>query len=299
MKRRENEMIPVLHRDMILFREALNYTAAETLFAQRLIEKDYFCTLLLYYLASADKALIFKGGTCLAKVHAGFYRLSEDLDFAISMPVISSRSARSRIAEGVKAAVAGLSEQSGVFKLIQPLAGANNSTQYIAVVAYQSALGDHEETIKIEVGLREPLLMPASNGSAQTLILDPVSGTAMIQPLSIPCLSFDEAIAEKLRAALSRRDPAIRDFYDIAYVARNLKFDPLRKNFLNMVSKKLAIPGNDPINISEARFNAIRQQLDAQLKPVLRTSEFTEFDLESSFRVAFEVAVKLGETSKG
>ena len=299
MKRRENDMIPVLHRDMILFREALNYTAAETLFAQRLIEKDYFCTLLLYYLASADKALIFKGGTCLAKVHAGFYRLSEDLDFAISMPVISSRSARSRIAAGVKDAVAGLSEQSGVFKLIQPLVGANNSTQYIAVVAYQSALGDHEETIKIEVGLREPLLMPASNGSAQTIILDPVSGKAMIQPLSIPCLSFDEAIAEKFRAALSRREPAIRDFYDIAYVARNLKFDPLRKSFLNMVSKKLAIPGNDPINISEERFNAIRQQLDAQLKPVLRTSEFAEFDLESSFRVVFEVAVKLGETSKG
>jgi len=40
MKRRENDMIPVLHRDMILFREALNYTAAETLFSQRLIEKD-------------------------------------------------------------------------------------------------------------------------------------------------------------------------------------------------------------------------------------------------------------------
>jgi predicted nucleotidyltransferase component of viral defense system len=299
MKRRENDMIPVLHRDMILFREALNYTAAETLFAQRLIEKDYFCTLLLYYLASTDKTLIFKGGTCLAKVHAGFYRLSEDLDFAISIPVISSRSERSRIAAGVKDAVAGMSEQSGVFKLIQPLVGANNSTQYIAVVAYQSALGDHEETIKIEVGLREPLLMPASNGSAQTLILDPVSGKAMIQPLSIPCLSFDEAIAEKFRAALSRRDPAIRDFYDIAYVARNLKFDPLRKSFLNMVSKKLAIPGNDPINISEERFNAIRQQLDARLKPVLRTSEFAEFDLESSFRVVFEVAVKLGETSKG
>jgi len=67
---------------------------------------------------------------------------------------------------------------------------------------------------------------------------------------------------------------------------------------LHRVPKKLAIPGNDPINISEERFNAIRKQLDAQLnKPVLRTSEFAEFDLESSFRVVFEVAVKLGETS--
>jgi CheY-like chemotaxis protein len=38
--------------------------------------------------------VILKGGTCLAKVHAGFYRPSEDLDFSISMPTESARSAR-------------------------------------------------------------------------------------------------------------------------------------------------------------------------------------------------------------
>ena len=71
------------HEDPVLFREAVNFTAAQTRFLPRLIEKDYFCTVLLNYLAAADDTLIFKGGTCLAKVHAEFYRLSEDLDFVI------------------------------------------------------------------------------------------------------------------------------------------------------------------------------------------------------------------------
>ena len=63
-------------------REAIRFTAEETGFAPRLIEKDYFCSVILEALAAADVPLVFKGGTCLAKVHSGFFRLSEDLDFS-------------------------------------------------------------------------------------------------------------------------------------------------------------------------------------------------------------------------
>src|SRR6058998_3393233 len=98
------EPLILLHADAGLFREAVNFTAAETGFASRLIEKDYFCTVLLQHLAAAVSGLIFKGGTCLAKVHAGFYRLSQDLDFAIPMPIGATRVARSRRAAGLKEA---------------------------------------------------------------------------------------------------------------------------------------------------------------------------------------------------
>jgi predicted nucleotidyltransferase component of viral defense system len=84
------------HQNPALFREAVNHTAAATGFSSRLIEKDYFCTVLLQHLAEAGCALVFKGGTCLAKVHAGFYRLSEDLDFVIPTPVDALRAERSR-----------------------------------------------------------------------------------------------------------------------------------------------------------------------------------------------------------
>jgi len=94
------------HEDAAMFRAALTYTAAQTAFPSRLIEKDYWCTLLLAHLAgNVPETMIFKGGTCLAKVHIGFYRLSEDLDFAVAMAVNATRSQRSRRAAQIKAGI--------------------------------------------------------------------------------------------------------------------------------------------------------------------------------------------------
>ena len=90
------------HKDPALFREAVTFTAAETGFVPRLIEKDYYCTVLLVYLAACGAGLVFRGGTCPAKVHAEFYRLSEDLDFVIPTPVDASRADRSRVAAASK-----------------------------------------------------------------------------------------------------------------------------------------------------------------------------------------------------
>ena len=66
-----------------------------------------------------------------------------------------------------------------------------------------------EETIKIEVGLREPLLTPMVKGQARTILLDPVSGKPLVPPVSVNCISRFEALAEKFRAALSLREAAI------------------------------------------------------------------------------------------
>ena len=71
--------------DPALLREAMTFTSASTGFGSRLIEKDYFCSVVLEYLATSDDDLLFKGGTCLAKIHGDFYRLSEDLDFTLPM----------------------------------------------------------------------------------------------------------------------------------------------------------------------------------------------------------------------
>jgi hypothetical protein len=56
--RREVRM-PDLHEDVPLFREALRFTQVQTGFAARRIEKDYFCTVLLAYLAESDPSLVF------------------------------------------------------------------------------------------------------------------------------------------------------------------------------------------------------------------------------------------------
>ena len=282
------------HEDPVLFREALNFTAAETGFSARLIEKDYFCTVVLRHLAAAGEGLIFKGGTCLSKVYAGFYRLSEDLDFEIPTPLDSSRALRSRSAAASRSAIGDVGKRLPGLGIIDPPRGANDSRQYIAVIGYASLLSQREERIKIELGLREPLLKPAMQGEARTLLLDPINGAPLVPSFPVSCLSWEEAMAEKLRAALSRREVAIRDFYDIDHAVRALGLRVRDPELIDLVRNKLAVPGNDPMDVSAARLSFLEPQVNTQLKPVLRNKDFAQFDLERAFATVAEVAAMLG-----
>jgi len=282
-----------IHEDLELFREAVRFSQPQTGFAARLIEKDYFCSVMLEYLAAFDTGLVFKGGTCLSKAYAEFYRLSEDLDFVIPTPTRSKRSERSKLAAGLKEAIVAIPREQQVIRIVQPLKGANSSRQYIAVVGYTSLISGQEETIKIEVGLREPLLTPTHNGSVRTILLDPVSGQRMVKPIPVRCIARIEAFAEKIRAALTRREVAIRDYYDIDHAVRQLGIRLDDTELVRLVRKKLAVPGNDAVDMSEVRMGALRRQFDAQLKPVLRDRDYAEFDLESAIEAVIEMAGRL------
>lgn len=282
--------VPSVHEDHALFREAIAFTAAETRFLPRLIEKDYFCSLLLHYLTTSVSALAFKGGTCLAKVHAGFYRLSEDLDFVIPTPVTSSRSERRALSAELKEAVTRLPGATNEFRIVEALKGANSSTQYVVSVGYTSLINRQDETVKIEVGLREPLLTQRVSGKAQTLLLNPFSGKPITPPITVQCISGQELMAEKLRAALSRREAAIRDFFDIDYAVRKLEFHPFEKAMIKLVRQKLSMPGNESVDMSRERLATLRRQLGTELKTVLREKDYREFDLDRAYRIVTEVA---------
>ena len=283
------------HEDPPLFVSALRFTAAETGFPARLIEKDYFCSLVLEYLARAESSLVFKGGTCLAKVYADFYRLSEDLDFVIPMPVEATRQDRSRRAAGLKGAVSQLPQAVSDLLVSEPLRGANTSLHYIGALAYRSVLGGGQETIKIEVGLREPLRMGPESCAVRCILLSPISRRTMVTPITSQCIAITEALAEKFRAALSRREVAIRDFFDIDYAVRILGVQPEDAEFVALVRAKLAVPGNGPLNASTARLAALRRQLGPELRPVLRERDFREFDLERAFGIVAGMASRLSE----
>lgn len=282
-----------LHEDDAMFQEALAFTAAETAFSARLIEKDYYCSVLLEYLASVGDLLVFKGGTCLAKIHTDFYRMSEDLDFVIPMPMGASRKERSSKVVGIKNAIVGLTRHIPTFSVAQPLTGSNNSTQYISIIHYISAITHQAENIKLEIGLREPLLTPVLDGTARTILLDPISDQPIIQPISLKCLSLNESLAEKFRAALSRREAAIRDFLDIDYAIRKLNFNPADPGFIELVRRKLAVPGNDRIDVSAQRLAALRRQIDTELRSVLRPKDFEDFNLERVFAPVAALAEKI------
>jgi len=281
------------HEDVDFFRESILYTATATGFTSELIEKDYFCSILLSYLYGDETPLVFRGGTCLSKIFGEFYRLSEDLDFTISVPFDSPRSLRRKKIESVKKVVGRISDSLSIFSLSQNLIGRNNSTQYIAQVQYQSHIKPSPATIKIEIGLREEILTMPQKGLVKTLLFNPFTRNTVVPEFSVMCLSLDEAYAEKIRAALTRAELAIRDFYDIDYAVRKMGLDLSKEGLVELVRKKLAVPENDPVNLDLPQKEMLKAQLNTELKPILREEDFQQFNLDRAFNLVAEVRSKL------
>ena len=272
-----------IHEDADLFAEAINFTSATTGFAARLIEKDYFASVLLRHLCSGSADLVFKGGTCLSKVYWSFSRLSEDLDFSVAVPIDATRGQRRAAASSMKQAVGAIPTTLRAFRLEEALRGFNVSTQYVSVLSYESRIIEEAEKIKLEIGFREPLLLDAVALEARTLLLDPVDGEAMVPAFVVCAMAESEAYAEKVRAALTRREPAVRDFYDFDYAVQTGHLQPEAADFVALVRQKLAMPGNEGIDVSDTRREQLVRQLEAELRPVLRPADFEAFDFDRAF----------------
>ena len=196
--------------DHDVFREALAYSEATTGFPAILIGKDYYCSLVLQHFFDRDTSLVFKGGTCLAKVYAGFYRLSEDIDLIIPAATDTSRDQRRAEIEPVKQLFTKLPTEVPGAAISEILTGHNESRQYIGYLEYPSSVIDRQERIKIEIGIREPLLSPAIPKTAHTIIANPFSKQSLIPagcfavPFNISRLS-DKDAGEVIRAAMDFR----------------------------------------------------------------------------------------------
>ncbi|MCX6125824.1 MAG: nucleotidyl transferase AbiEii/AbiGii toxin family protein [Proteobacteria bacterium] len=270
------------HLDTEGFRAAVEYTSRTTGFRMDLIEKDYFCSIALACLYTHDTPLIFKGGTCLNKVHVGFYRLSEDLDFSIPVNHGATRGDRRKAIEPVKVHLASFKTLVPALQLESELAGHNEGRQYTTVFSYMSIVTGKKGTIKFEVGLREPLLDKVLQASAQTLLMDPFKRSQLLSAATIFCLSTKEAFAEKIRAALARKDAAIRDLFDLDHAIRHKKIDMQDADLLDLARLKLNVPGTNAVDISQPRIDAMRRQLTTELQPVLRPSDFAVFDFDEA-----------------
>jgi predicted nucleotidyltransferase component of viral defense system len=273
-----------------IFREALSYSEAVTGFTASLIEKDYYCSLILHHVFNRDTPLVFKGGTCLSKVYADFYRLSEDLDLVIPVSVDTPRNQRRSTMNSIKGIFDELPMVIPKIAVSQVFRGHNESRQFIGSLEYPSAVINKKERIKIEIGIREPLLLPLVTGKTRTIVVNSFSGQPLLPIFKVHAMDMREAYAEKIRAALTRIEPAIRDLFDLFHAVRKMKLDIDDHNFLNMVKEKLAVPGNNPIDISQEYKRELRRQLEGQLRPVLRPADFDSFNIDEAFELIGRIA---------
>ena len=285
-----------IYKNSKYFEEAISFTFERSGFLLGLIEKDYYCSLILNYLFKDEKTnLVFKGGTCLSKVYADFYRMSEDLDFVIPVKPEISRNARKQLVKPVKQQLVNLINEYSCFSIQNELTGYNMSKQYIGVLSYNSVIESAKKLseIKIEIGMREELLKDAVWQKTSTLLIDPFRETEVIPDFKTQCLSIEEVYAEKFRAALTRKEPAIRDYFDIFYAASNLKIGFLDEKFIKLVEQKLDVPGNDSIDISDVRKKKLQLQIETELKPFLRPEDFNMFDLENVWKIIEQIMKKI------
>ncbi len=119
--------------------------------------------------------------------------------------------------------------------------------------------------------------------------MNPFTRKSLVPNIEVVTLSKQEAIAEKLRAALTRLEPAIRDFFDIDYLASQHMVDLKDRQLFKMLAEKLNVPGNPPIDLSPTRKEKLKTQIETELKPVLRPLDFEKFDLERVFRLTAQI----------
>lgn len=283
----------ILHKEPILFLSAIEFTAARTGFQPELIEKDYYCTLILKDLTThGNNPLIFKGGTLLAKVHAGFYRLSEDLDFSIPVSFSASRKERSLQAAFIKPFVNKISERLPVLTLEKQLTGSDESKQYNAEVNYESSLSKRRGRILIEIGLRDEMQTSPISGKINTLLLNPFNQMPYIPQFNFQCLTLQEAYAEKMRAALTRKKLAIRDFYDLDYALKNNVLHFEDKQFIQILKAKLSAVDFNLIEFDDEKLNFLRNKVFTELMPTLNQNQVINFNIENIISMLKNFATK-------
>jgi hypothetical protein len=190
----------------------------------------------------------------------------------------------------LKQAVEVLPRAVSCFSIIEPITGANDSSEYVGTIGYRSVVDGQINTIRIEISLREPLLTPATRGHARTMLLDPILSEPSVEPILIPCISKSAAVAEKFRAALTRQEAAIRDFYDVDYMVRKEAIQIEDKQLIRLVTEKLKVPGNGPVLLGKSRYVELQGQIETRLKPVLRDKDYSDFHLERAYRTVENMA---------
>lgn len=92
---------------------------------------------------------------------------------------------------------------------------------------------------------------------------------------------------------MTRTEPAIRDIYDIGVAIRAGGLNVNDNAFIDLIRKKLAVPGADAIDMSEDRIKLFNSQLETDLKPVLRSDDYAGFSVERTIAIIIDVMKRL------
>ena len=130
--------------------------------------------------------------------------------------------------------------------------------------------------------MREEHLLPPAKLDANTLLLNPFTNQTMVNPFQLSCLTLNETYSEKIRAALTRAKPAIRDYYDLHYATQFNIIDINNATLVELVRKKLTLPDAGMVSLDRDKIKLLQSRIESELFPTLKQQDLQTFDLEST-----------------
>jgi hypothetical protein len=244
------------------------------------VEKDFYLTRLIWALAQeVGDRLLLKGGTLLSKVDLGYRRMSEDVDLVIpglptrhgGMNAASTNPVRDALRRLVPVVGLRLENHNG-----EPSA---SGARVIWTLKYDSSFGP--QSIDVEVVIR-PVLRPPRCAPLRQLLNDDLVGD--YSEAYCWALDADEARAEKVRAAFTRRE--IRDYYDLDQLlaAGNDFTSDLFRALVDQKLSELRAPllsdQSDSFGMTSAQHEQLKTQTRKGLQAVVR-ADAEPFDLDA------------------
>ncbi len=166
--------------------------ASQHPFNDILLTKDYYITVFLYLCKEID-GLYFKGGTALQKIFLDHSRLSEDIDYTVT---IEMEEAKRKITEAIKAS-----------QFATSITKDKDVEGFTRLVINYKGFGDEEGKVFIDLNKRAKLLLKPERHEIKHFY------PGYIPAFSVNTLARDEMFAEKVAATVGRNRP--RDHYDV------------------------------------------------------------------------------------
>lgn len=174
----------------------LRNIAAEKGYNLIYMEKDYFLTILLYYLKDLN-GIYLKGGTALNKIFFNHLRLSEDLDFTVTISIDEVKKKVEEIVEEDK-------------KHFRRFEYENDRKGFVRIKIFYNGYFTPNSYIVVDVNTKASLHLKGER--------KPVHNFYNLS-FDVSTLDFNELIAEKLRAAITRNQP--RDYFDLYFILKD------------------------------------------------------------------------------
>ena len=212
-----------LHEDRKRFQQAVSLTSFRSDRMGKIIEKDYYVTMILRLLADEMPFVVFKGGTSLSKCHQAILRFSEDIDIAVDHDLSQGKKKK------LKYEIADIAQRLGL-KIVNIGETRSRRDYNRYIIAYDSILPQINEAIQPVILLETSftarsfptVTLPVSSFIGQTLERE-ASGLLKeysLNPFSMKVQGLDRTLTDKVFAVCdyylqNRIKKHSRHIYDI------------------------------------------------------------------------------------